>query len=320
MGKQLKKEEKSNRLAIFEDKEIRRILVGDEWYYSVVDVISALTDSSNPRRYWSDLKDKIQKDEGELYEIIVQLKLPSKDGKKYATDCVDNEGILRIIQSVPSKKAEPFKRWLARIGAERIEEIEQPAKAIERAKGYYIEKGYSPEWIQTRIAGIDTRVTFTDKLKESGIKEGYEYAVLTNEMYQSWSGFSAAQYKEHKGLNKKDSLRDNMTPMELATTLFSETAAKELIEKSGAKGFVQTKHQIHIAGNITKDALAKIEKETGKKVVTHENMKSLNSPEIQKQLAQDNMVPAKATDEELSDFNKNLVKAIEHNPKDKGNK
>jgi DNA-damage-inducible protein D len=286
MSKKIGKSNLDNKLAIFEGSEIRRISVDDEWYYSVVDVIKALTDSDNPRVYWNALKTREKENGIELSTICIQLKLMSSDGKKYQTDCTDNEGILRIIQSVPSKKAEPFKRWLAKVGKERLDEIEQPAKAIERAKGYYTAKGYSPEWVQTRIAGIDTRITFTDKLKDSGIKEGYEYAILTNEMYQSWSGLSAEEYKKHKGLSKKESLRDNMTPMELATTLFSETAAKELIDKSGAKGFIETKKQIHIAGNITKEAVQKIEEQTGKKVVTHKNMKELNSAKIQKELIQ----------------------------------
>jgi len=213
----MEKEEPSNKLAIFEDAEIRRILVGNDWYYSIVDVVGALTDSTNPRRYWSDLKDKMINEEGfELYDIIVQLKLESKDGKKYATDCGDNEGVLRIIQSVPSKKAEPFKKWLAKVGNERLEEIDQPAKAIERGQLYYQLKGYSPEWIQTRLAGIETRHTFTETLKESGIKESYEYAILTNEMYKSTFGFDASEYKNYKSLGKKESLRDNMTPLELA--------------------------------------------------------------------------------------------------------
>jgi DNA-damage-inducible protein D len=286
MSKKMQNQNVDNRLAIFEGSEIRRISVDDEWYYSVVDVIKALTDSNNPRVYWNALKTREKEHGVELSTICIQLKLMAKDGKKYLTDCADNEGILRIIQSVPSKKAEPFKRWLAKIGKERLDEIEQPAKAIERAKDYYLAKGYTPEWVQTRIAGIDTRITFTEKLKDNGIKEGYEYAILTNEMYQSWSGMTAEEYKKHKGLNKKESLRDNMTPMELATTLFSETAAKELIEKSGAKGFIETKKQIHIAGNITKEAIQKIEEQTGKKVVTHKNMKELNSAGIQKELVQ----------------------------------
>ena len=180
-------EKNNSRLAIFEDQEIRRILVGDEWYYSVIDVVSVLTESTNARSYWNKLKERELEHGIELSTICLQLKLIATDGKKRLTDCADNEGILRIIQSVPSKKAEPFKRWLASAGAERLEEIEQPSKAIERGKGYYIAQGRTTDWIQTRMAGIDTRVTFTDRLKESGIKKGYEYATLTNEMYKSWS-------------------------------------------------------------------------------------------------------------------------------------
>ncbi|TRX58811.1 Bro-N domain-containing protein [Fulvivirga sp. M361] len=296
-GKELKREEKNNRLAIFEGAEIRKVYFDHDWYYVIEDIIKALTDSKDPKGYIKDMRRRDKELSKGWGQIATPLPIETKGGKQLI-NCANNEGVLRLVQTVPSKKAEPFKRWLAKIGAERIEEIEQPAKAIERAKGYYLQKGYSPDWVQTRIAGIDTRVTFTDKLKESGIKEGFQYAVLTNEMYESWSGFTAAQYKEHKGISKKDSLRDNMTPMELATTLFSETAAKELIEKSGAKGFIQTKNQIHIAGNITKEALTKLEKETGKKVVTHENMKSLNSVKVQKELAQSKSDNAEAPDEE----------------------
>lgn len=156
----VKKINPSNRLAIFEDAEIRRIMVGDYWYYSVVDVIEALTESTNPRNYWSTLKKRELDSSGiQLSTFCVQLRLESTDGKRYQTDCTDNEGVLIIIQSIPSQKAEPFKRWLSTIGKERLEEIEQPAKAIERAKGYYLGKGHSQQWIQTRIAGIDTRVT-----------------------------------------------------------------------------------------------------------------------------------------------------------------
>lgn len=313
-----KKTASDNKLAIFEDKEIRRILVGEDWYYSVVDVVGALTDSDNPRNYWSTLKAREEDNGVELSTICVQLKLESKDGKKRLTDCADNEGILRIIQSIPSKKAEPFKRWLAKVGAERLEEIEQPAKAIERGKLYYQMKGYSPEWVQTRIAGIETRHSFTDTLKDSGIKEGQEYAILTNEMYSSWSGFTAGEYKQHKGLGKKESLRDNMTPLELASTIFSEATSKELIEKTGTKGFAETKKAIHLAGSFTKEAIQKLEKETGKKVVTHRNMKELNSPEIQKELIQQSG-PAKLNEKEDTDFDKAIDRALEYDPKGKTN-
>lgn len=275
----------THRLGIFEDTEIRRVLFDEEWFYSIEDVVKALTDSKNPKGYIKDLRRRNETLSEGWGQIATPLPIMTKGGRQLI-NCANNEGLLRIIQEIPSKKAEPFKRWLAKVGAERIQEIEQPAKAIERAKGYYLQKGYSPDWVQTRIAGIDTRINFTDSLKERGIKPGYEYALLTNEMYKSWSGFTAKEYKEHKGLSSNESLRDNMTPMELATTLFSETAARELIDKSDAQGFVETQNQIHIAGQITKEAVEKIEKETGKKVVTHKNMNELNSATKQKEIVQ----------------------------------
>jgi len=300
MSKKIEKSE-SSKLAIFEGEQIRRTLVNEEWYYSIEDVVQALTDTIDVKGYVKDLRRRDESLSEGWGQIATPLPFKTKGGVQ-KINCADTEGVLRIIQSVPSKKAEPFKMWLAKVGKERLDEIEQPAKAIERAKNYYTAKGYKPEWIQTRIAGIDTRITLTDTLKESGIKQGYEYGILTNEMYQSWSGFNAEQYKKHKGLDKKESLRDNMTPMELATTLFNETAAKELIDQSGAKGFVETRKQIHIAGTITKEAIQKIEQQTGKKVVTHANMKALNSAEIQRELAQDALPKKK----ELSEFHKNL--------------
>jgi DNA-damage-inducible protein D len=284
MEKRIAAEGEGNRLAIFEGSEIRRILVDGEWYYSVVDIIKALTDSDNPRNYWSMLKSRELENGIELSTICVQLKLVSADGKKYSTDCADNEGVLRIIQSVPSKKAEPFKRWLARIGKERLDEIEQPGKAIERAKDYYLAKGYSPQWVQTRIAGIDARYEFTDALKSKKVQAGKEYAILTNEMYSSTFGFTAEEYKKHKGLVKKESLRDNMTPLELASTIFSEATSTEMIKKSDKEGFENTKQTIKKAGKITKEAIEKIEKEIGGRVVTESNFKHLNTPRKQKSL------------------------------------
>lgn len=198
----LTKATESNKLAIFENSEIRRVLFDEEWFYSIEDVVRALTDSKDAKQYIYKLR---QRNPG-LREGWVQIVHPlpiMTTGGRQAINCANNEGLLRIIQEIPSKKAEPFKRWLAKVGAERIEEIEQPAKAIERAKGYYLQKGYSQEWVQTRIAGIDTRISFTDSLKEKGIKPGYEYALLTNEMYKSWSGYTAKAYKEHKGLSAK---------------------------------------------------------------------------------------------------------------------
>lgn len=309
------KKQESNKIALFEGDEIRRVSIDGEWYFSIIDVVKTLTASNNPRRYWSDLKRNLD-NEGfrQLYESIVQLKLTSADGKKYLTDVADTETILRIIQSVPSKKAEPFKMWLARVGKERLDEIEQPAKAIERAKGYYLAKGYSAEWVQTRTASIDTRHTFTDKLKEAGVKESYQYAILTDELYKSSFGLTSSEYKDHKSLNKKDSLRDNMTPLELAATIFSEATSTEIITKTGAKDFVETKKAIHIAGNITKEAIDKIEKQTGKKVVTHKNQKELDSPEIRQELVQKSLPTA--LPDTHSSFNKSLKTALNYNPKE----
>ncbi len=310
----IKKQEHS-KIVIFEGDEIRRILIDGEWHFSVIDIIGVLSESTEPKRYWSDLKTQLKDSGFEPYENIVQLKLIAKDGKKRLTDVADTETMLRIIQSIPSKNAEPFKRWLARIGKERLDEIEQPAKAIERAKGYYTAKGYSKEWITTRTSSVDTRHTFTDKLKDSGIKEGYEYAILTDELYKSSFGLATYEYKQYKHLDKTDSLRDNMTPLELAATIFSEATSTEIITKTGVRGFVETKNAIHVASSITKEAIKKIEKETGKKVVTHKNAKALDSPRIRKELVQQSL--PKKLGEALSGFNKNLKKAIDYNPKDK---
>lgn len=302
---------KNDKIAIFEGNEIGRVSLDGEWYYVIEDVIKALTDSRDPKGYIKDLRRRDPVLSEGWGQIATPLPISTKGGKQNK-NCANTENVFRIIQSIPSKKAEPFKRWLARMGKERLDEIEQPGKAIERAKGYYTAKGYTPQWIQNRTASIDARITFTDTLKKSGIKEGKDYAILTNEMYQSWSGYTATQYKDYKGLSTQDSLRDNMTPLELAATIFSETAATELIKESGAKGFFETKNKIHIAGKITKEAVEEIERKLGKRVVTHKNMKELNSPEVQKQLIQ-------ADEEEnqgLSEFNKNLKKTFsENNPR-----
>jgi len=183
-------------LAIFRGKRIRRTIHNNEWWFSVVDVVGALTDSSVPRRYWSDLKRKLTKEGfSQLYEIIVQLKLESSDGKKYVTDCADTEGLLRIIQSIPSPKAEPFKRWLAKVGYERIEETEDPEKTFDRAMETYLKKGYSKEWINQRLKSIEVRKELTDEWQNRGMKEGLEYSILTNEITKAWSDRNVREYK-----------------------------------------------------------------------------------------------------------------------------
>jgi len=284
----LEKKDNSNKIILFEGDEIRRVEFDNEWFYVVEDIVSTLTESKNPKEYIKKLRQRDLELSKGWGHFVHPLPILTKGGRQNK-NCANTEGVFRIIQSIPSKNAEPFKRWLARVGKERLDEIEQPAKAIERAKGYYLAKGYSQQWVETRSASVDNRHKFTDTLKDHGITEGYQYAVLTNELYSSSFGLDAKNYKDYKGLNKSDSLRDNMTPLELATVIFSEATSTELIEKTGAKGFVETKKAIHLAGNITKDAIAKLEKETGKKIITHKNSKELNSPEIQKELIQQSL-------------------------------
>ncbi len=263
----------NNKLALFEEKGIRKTWENNKWYFSIVDVIYALTDSNNPRRYWSDLKIKL-KNEGydmELYEIIVQLKLESSDGKKYKTDCADTEGILRIIQSIPSPKAEPFKRWLAKVGSERIEEISNPELAMDRMKQIYEKKGYSKSWIEQRERGITTRHNLTDEWKERGAKVGKDYAILTNEIYKSGFGLTAKEYKSIKGLHESQNLRDSMTNLELALTNLGEATAVEYHKKNNSLGVKELKIDVNKAGNVLNKAKTEIENELERPIVTTEN-------------------------------------------------
>ena len=306
------KKSENSKIALFEGDEIRRIEFDGDWYYAIEDVVGVLSKSTNVKEYVKKLRTRDEELSKGWGQFVHPLPFMTAGGRQNI-NCADTEFILRVVQSIPSKNAEPFKRWLARVGKERLDEIEQPAKAIERAKGYYEVKGYSKQWIETRTASVDNRQKFTDTLKGHGIK-GKEYGILTNELYTSSFGLDAYHYKKHKGLKGDDSLRDNMTPLELASVIFSEATSTELIEKTGADGFVETKKAIHIAGNITKEAIAKLEQQTGKKVVTHENAKALNSPEIQKELVQQSL-PKKEEDEEpMSDFNNKLKKGLEFNP------
>ncbi len=280
--------EQNDKIALFQDAQIRKVSFDGEWYFVVEDVVMAITDSVDVTSYIKKMRSRDEELSKGWGQIVTPLPIATAGGRQ-SKNCANTEGVLRIIQSIPSKKAEPFKRWLARVGKERLDEIEQPGKAIERAKQYYLAKGHSTEWVQTRSASIDTRHTFTDKLKESGIKEGYQYAILTNELYCSSFGFTAPEYKHHKGLSKNDSLRDNMTPLELAAVIFSEATSTEIIQKTGAKDFIETKEAVHIAGSITKEAIEKIEQTTGKKVVTHENHKALETLEIRNELIQQSL-------------------------------
>lgn len=263
----------NNKLALFEDKEIRKIWKENKWYFSIVDIILALTDSKNARRYWSDLKIKL-KSEGydiQLYETIVQLKLQSSDGKKYNTDCSDTEGILRIIQSIPSPKAEPFKRWLAKVGRERIEEINDPELAMDRMKQIYERKGYSKTWIEQRERGIVSRHNLTDEWKNRGAKVGVDYAILTNEIYKSGFGFSAREYKNIKGLHNNQNLRDSMCNIELALTNLGEATAVEFHQKNDSHGMKQLKDDMKDAGHVINTAKKEIENKLERPIVTANN-------------------------------------------------
>lgn len=263
----------NNNLALFEEKEIRRNYQEGKWYFSVVDVVFALTGSKNPRRYWSDLKIKLS-DEGydiQLYDFIVQLKLESTDGKKYKTDCADTEGILRIIQSIPSPKAEPFKRWLAKVGSERIEEIQNPELAMDRMKELYEKKGYSKSWINMRESGIATRHNLTDEWKERGISKGIEYAILTNEIYKSGFGVTAKEYKDIKGLHDSQNLRDSMTNIELALTNLGEATAVEFHMKNDSKGLKELKNDMSESGTVINSAKKEIERKLERPIVTSDN-------------------------------------------------
>ena len=260
---------------LFEGKEIRSIWDSEkeEYYFSVVDVINALTDSSDARKYWSVLKLRLKKEGSELTTFCSQLKLRAKDGKFYNTDVLDTKGILRLIESVPSNKAEPFKLWLANLGSERIDEVFDPEIAVNRAVEYYRKRGYDDKWIKARLSGIVDRFKLTDVWKESGITKDYEYGILTNEIYKSWSGMKANEYKKFKGL-RKESLRDNMTDIEVALTDLGEIATRELVKEHKPYGLKQNKEIAKRGGNIAKITRDNLEKELGRTVVTENN--SLN--------------------------------------------
>lgn len=263
----------NDKIQLFEDKRIRTAWdeEREEWYFSIVDVVDVLTGSENPRRYWSDLKRKL-KAEGanELYEKIVQLKLTAPDGKKRETDCADVETIFRIIQSVPSKKAEPIKQWLAKVGYERIKEMADPTTAIDRARETYKKLGRSEKWIQQRMTGQETRNKLTDYWKEHDIKEGEEFAILTNIIHQEWSGFSVKEHKNLKGL-KSQNLRDHMSEAELIFTALAELSTRQIAEAENATGMIENKESAKKGGKIAREAKKNLELQTGKKVVTDEN-------------------------------------------------
>ena len=260
-------------IQLFEDQKIRTAWDAEkeEWYFSIIDVISVLTGTANSRRYWSDLKRKL-KAEGanELYEKIVQLKMLSSDGKRYKTDVANTEQLLRIIQSIPSPKAEPFKAWLAMVGKERIEETIDPEQAIDRALDTYLKKGYSEEWIHQRLLAIRIRNELTDEWKKRGVQKGKEYAILTDEISRAWSGMTTGQYKRLKGLTKEN-LRDNMTDLELVLTMLAEASTTDISKTAKPQTFEENKQVAKRGGKVAGIARQALEAETGKPVITEKN-------------------------------------------------
>jgi len=265
-------------LQLFEDQAIRTAWdeENEEWYFSVVDVIGVLTESPNPNNYWKVLKKRLKSEGNESVTNCNQLKLKSpKDGKRYATDVANTEQLLRIIQSVPSKKAEPFKMWLAEVGREHIEETLDPELIAERLVATYERKGYTREWINQRLMAISARKELTDEWKDRGIEKGKEYAMLTDEITKAWSGMTTRQYKNLKGL-KKESLRDNMSTTELVLNMLAETAAREISENEKPVGFEENKKIAGRGGRIAGNARKALEEETGKPVITDKNAVQLN--------------------------------------------
>lgn len=263
----------SDDVKMFEGSQIRSVWDNEreEWYFSVVDVIGSLTESNNPRDYWYRVKKRMSEEErSELSTFCRQLKLKSTDGKSYKTDVADMQGIFRIIQSVPSPKAEPFKMWLAEVGKERIDEIIDPELTIDRALEGYARKGYSREWINQRLQAIQVRKELTDTWQDHGVKAGNEYAILTNEISKAWFGMTTREYKDFKGL-KKENLRDNMSTTELILNMLAETATKDIAEATDPQGLEENKQVAQDGGSIAGDARKSIEARTGKPVITSKN-------------------------------------------------
>lgn len=277
---------KENAIKLFESKKIRVHwnTETEKWYFSIIDIIETLTGSQNSRRYWSDLKRKLTKEGfSQLYEIIVQLKLESSDGKKYKTDCADTEGLLRIIQSIPSPKAEPFKVWLAKVGYERIEETEDPEKTFDRAIETYLKKGYSKNWINQRIKSIEVRKELTDEWETRGVKKGLEYAILTDEITMAWAGFTTKQYKIFKNL-KKENLRDNMTNLELVLNMLAETSTTELSKERKPKTLSENKSIAKKGGSVAGIARKDLEKKLRRSVISPLNVKELGQKKDNKEI------------------------------------
>ncbi|RLA08886.1 MAG: hypothetical protein DRQ51_00590 [Gammaproteobacteria bacterium] len=278
-----KTDKKDNSIVLFNQKQVRRHWDDEKeiWYFSVVDVIEILTESPRPRKYWNALKTKLSEEGSQLSQKLGQLKMKSSDGKFYKTDVADTENILRLIQSIPSPKAEPFKLWLAKVGHERIEETEDPELAFDRAMQTYLKKGYSKEWINQRLKSIEIRKELTDEWQTRGVKEGLEYAILTDEITKAWADKSIKEYKNFKNL-KKQNLRDNMTNLELVLNMLAEASTTEISKKQQPKNLNQNKLVAQKGGNAAKQARISIEKQTGESIISSQNARYLQNKEKKK--------------------------------------
>jgi hypothetical protein len=270
--------EENNKIQLFENQSIRTAWdeENEEWFFSIVDVIKVLTESKDPSAYWRKLKQRLTEEGNETVTNCHGLKMKAADGKRRMTDVANTEQLLRLIQSIPSKKAEPFKMWLAQVGRERIEEIIDPELTIDRALETYAKKGYPADWINQRLQTIRARKELTDAWKEHGVEQGKEYAILTNEVTKAWSGMNTRQYKNLKGL-KKENLRDNMSTLELALNMLAEATTTELTKAQNPQGLEENRVVAKTGGQIAGEARQRIERETGNPVITSQNANSLNS-------------------------------------------
>ena len=278
--------EEKTQIRLFEEQKVRTIWNAEEeeWYFSVVDVCKVLAESASkdPGAYWRKLKQRLKAEGSEVVTNCHGLKLPASDGKLYKTDCLDTEGIFRLIQSIPSPKAEPFKMWMAQVAKERLDEIQDPELGIHRALAEYKALGYSDNWINQRLKSIEIRKDLTDEWKNHGLKEGVQFATLTDIIYKTWAGKTAKQYKEYKGL-KKENLRDNMTNQELVLNMLAEMATTDISKARNPQNFTEHADTAHRGGSIAKEAREKLELETGKKIVSPLNAKDYFGQQIEDQ-------------------------------------
>ena len=274
---------KETAIKLFEQNQIRSVWDDEQekWYFSIVDIVEVLTETDRPRKYWSDLKTKLKKEGSQLSDKIGQLKMEAADGKFYKTDIADTEQLFRLIQSIPSPKAEPFKLWIAQVARERIDEIEDPEIGIDRLMETYLKKGYSKEWVNQRLKSIEVRKDLTDEWDNRGVKKGQEYAILTDEITKAWSGLSIKEYKNHKGL-KKENLRDNMSNLELVLNMLAEATTTEISKEKKPETFVENKIIAKQGGTIAGNTRKEIEEKTGKSVVN--KLKAIDYLNIKKEL------------------------------------